>query len=144
MKLRVTVAAIAVLSALAAAACLTAIQAAQGPNFDKLSDGDRTTFQKRFEQEIWPLLTRHGKDGCIGCHSGKIVSALRTIGVVDKDFRMLLRVGFLLPDDPGSLLSRITARDPKRRMPPTERASWTPAEVAKLREFVADVDKKNQ
>ena len=88
------------------------------------------------------MMNRHGKDGCIGCHAGKIVSALRTSGDPVKDFRILLKEGFLLPDDPGSLLSRITSRDSKRRMPPGDRPAWSNDEVATLRDFIRDLDRK--
>ncbi len=114
---------------------------AQGVNFDKLAAEDRTVFQKRFEEEIWPLLQRNGKDGCVGCHSGKLVSALKLKGDAAKDFAMLLREGFFLPDDAGSLLGRITDPDPQRRMPMGKRA-WSAEEVAKLRTFVNALDKK--
>ena len=61
-------------------------------------------------------MTRNGKDGCVGCHQDKkIVTALRLTGNLDKDFRIVLREGFLLKDDPGSLLGRVTDRDLKRR-----------------------------
>src|SRR4051794_39027265 len=80
---------------------------AQGRNFDKLADADRKVLGERFKADVWPLLVRGGKDGCVGCHSGgKLVSALRFSGDPDKDFRMLLREGFFLKDDGGSLLGR--------------------------------------
>src|SRR5262249_26960346 len=113
--------------------------AGQGPNFDKLSNDDRSIFQKRFEKEILPLLSRQGKDGSMGCYSGKTVSAVRTTGKVDKYFRMLLKEGFFIADDPGSLLSRITDGDTKRRMPPDNRPAWTAEEVSRLRDFVSDL-----
>ena len=118
--------------------------ATQGPNFDKLSAQDRAAFQKRFEVEIWPLLVRSGKDGCIGCHAGKIVSALHTKGDVAKDFPMLLKDGFFLVDDPGNLLSRIKDANAKRRMPPGGRPRWTDEEAATLRAFMVDMDRKQE
>lgn len=118
--------------------------ATQGPDFDKLSPEDRKTFQKRFEGDIWPLMMRNGKDGCIGCHATKIVSALHTTGDLAKDFHKMLKDGFFLVDDPGSLLSRITERNSKRRMPPGDRPLWTEAEIAKLRSFVIDIEQKQQ
>ena len=44
------------------------LSSAGPPNFDKLGGGDRKVFADRFEKEIWPLLSRNGKDGCLGCH----------------------------------------------------------------------------
>ena len=88
--------------------CLSSATAG-GQNFDKLNDADRKVFAERFEREVWPLLVRGGKDGCVGCHrGGKIVSALRFSGNVDKDFLMLLKDGFFLHPDDGSLLARLT------------------------------------
>src|SRR5262245_22650245 len=98
---------------------LRGLQARQAPSFDRLADADRKELGERFRRDVWPLLERNGKDGCVGCHkTGKIVSALRMSGEADRDFRMLLRDGFLLKGDAGSLLERITDPDPKRRMPP--------------------------
>lgn len=126
-------------------------QAQQGLNFDRLTDEDRQAFQKRFEKELWPLLTRYERDGCVGCHAGaKIVSALRMTGDINKDFPMMIRQGFFIPDDAGSLLGRMLDKDPKRIMPPPakdpkfKRPHWTEQELALLRTFVIDLDKKQK
>jgi len=116
---------------------------AQPPSFDKLTGADRQVFQKRFEKEIWPLMTRNGKQGCVGCHSGKQVTALRLTSKLETDFPMLIKDGFFLPNDAGSLLGRITDPDKERRMP-KDRAPWTEQEVQVLRAFVGDLDKKQQ
>ena len=131
-----------------AAVCVLALRgptAAQGPNFDKLNDTDRKVLSERFTKEVWPLLNQGGKDGCIGCHNGKIVSALRFTGDPDKDFRKLLRDGFFLKDDPGSLLSRIEDRNAKRRMPPPKNGSpWPEADKKVLEAFVDAIEKKQR
>ncbi|MCI0684175.1 MAG: hypothetical protein L0Y71_18860 [Gemmataceae bacterium] len=132
----------AIMVALAAAAA-AAVRAQQG-SFDKLSAADRQAFQERFAKDIWPLLQRNGKNGCVGCHSGKIVSALHLTGQVERDFPMLLREGFFIPDDAGSLLGRITDKDPERRMPRSKVGLWTDAETKLLAQFVADLDKKQR
>ena len=128
--------------------CVLALRgptAAQGPNFDKLNDTDRKVLSERFTKEVWPLLNQGGKDGCIGCHNGKIVSALRFTGDPDKDFRKLLRDGFFLKDDPGSLLSRIEDRNAKRRMPPPKNGSpWPEADKKVLEAFVDAIEKKQR
>jgi len=129
---------------LVCALCLRPVMG-QAPSFDHLSDADRQVFQQRFEKEVWPLLQRGGKDGCVGCHSqGKIVSSLRFRGDAGKDFAMLLKEGFFLPDDAGSLLSRVTDPDPKRRMPPGKLPAWSEADIKVLRTFVADLDRKQK
>ena len=113
-------------------------------SFDQLTDLDRQAFAKRFEKEIWPLLARGGKDGCIGCHRGGMVTALKLSGVPANDFPYLLREGFFIPGDPGNLHSRIIHKDPKRRMPPDNRTPWTEKEAAALQSFILDLDKKQQ
>jgi hypothetical protein len=115
----------------------------QPPSFDKLRDADRKAFSERFQKEIWPLLVAGGKDGCVGCHNGKRVSSLRFHENPEKDFRMLLKEGFFLKDDAGSLLDRVVEKDKKRRMPPDNLPPWTEAQVRVLRDFVNDLDKKN-
>jgi hypothetical protein len=119
---------------------------AQGRNFDKLADADRKVLAERFKQEVWPLLMRGGKDSCVGCHStGKIVSALRFSGDPDKDFRVLLREGFFLKDDMGSLLGRIEDTNKKRRMPPPDRLPpWTDAEKKPLSDLVDAIQLKQK
>ena len=116
--------------------------AAQPANFDRLAEPDRKVFGERFKKEVWPLLARGGKDGCVGCHNGKVVSALKFAGDPDKDFRMLLRDGFFLKDDPGSLLSRIEDTNLKRRMPPKDLPTWTETERKMLEALVNAIDAK--
>ena len=97
-----------------------------GPNFDRLTDADRKDMQERFTKEVWPLLIRGEKNGCVGCHNGKIN-------------------GFMLRDDSGSLLAHIKSKDRKKRMPPPGKADpWTEAEMDVLQKFVVDLDKKQQ
>lgn len=119
---------------------------AQGQKFDKLADADRKELGERFKKEVWPLLVRGGKDGCVGCHSGKgIVSALRFSGDPDQDFRMLVREGFFLVDDNGSLLSRIEDKNKKRVMPPPKNgAPWSDAEKKTLGDLVQAIDRKQK
>lgn len=131
------------LTALSALLLIWQIGFAQAPSFDKLGDADREALQKRFEKEIWPLIERNGKNGCLGCHSGGQVTALRLTGEVTKDFPMLVREGFFIPDDAGSLLGRLSDPDPERRMP-RKGKPWTPAELKTLSDFVADLDKKQK
>ena len=94
---------------------------------------------------VWPLLERGGKNGCVGCHNGKILSTLRMSGDADKDFRDMLREGFFLKGDVGSLLARILETDKKRRMPPPSKGpAWGVADVKILSDFVNDVHNKQK
>jgi hypothetical protein len=128
------------------AAAVSALHAAQAPSFDRLSEEDRKALGERFRREVWPLLERGDKDGCVGCHrDGKIVSALRMSGDPDRDFRMLLREGFFLKDDAGSLLARVIDPDRRRRMPPPSKGpAWEEDQVRTLRAFVEAVHQKQK
>jgi hypothetical protein len=128
------------------AASVSALGAAQAPSFDRLSEEDRKALGERFKREVWPLLEQGGKNGCVGCHrDGKIVSALRMSGDADRDFRMLLRDGFLLKDDAGSLLARVLDPDRRRRMPPPSKGpAWGEGEVRTLRAFVEAIHQKQK
>ena len=116
---------------------------ADAPKFDNLQEEDRTVFSVRFEKEIWPLLKRNGRDGCAGCHNRQQRrGTLAFSGEADADFRMLLRRGFFLPDDPGSILYAVSVATGQLRMPPASRPRWTKTEIELLRRFIQDVDKK--
>jgi hypothetical protein len=130
-------------SALTMLAYGTVFGRVQPPSFDKLNEADRNAFRERFRREIWPLLVQGGKDGCVGCHNGKKVTTLRFRGDAETDFRMLVRDGYFLKDDAGSLLERVVDKDRKRRMPPDNLPPWTGEQVQALRGFVNDLDRKN-
>ena len=122
-----------------------AMALAGGANFDFLKDDDRAVLEKRFVKEIYPLMLRGDKQGCVGCHNGKIVSSLKMSGNAEKDFRMMLKEGFFIPNDSGSALTRIKSKDRKQKMPPPGKGEpWTEKETQVLHEFVMDLDKKQQ
>ncbi len=123
---------------------LRGLGAGKAPSFDKLDEADRKVLAERFKREVWPILVRGGKDGCVGCHAGKGGGALHFSGDADKDFRMLLRDGFFLKDDPGSLLSRIEDTNKKRRMPPDNRPAWSGADKKALGELVEAIHHKQK
>lgn len=94
----------------------------------------------RFEREIYPLLLRGGEASCIRCHDQATSSELEFVGDARDDFQMLLAGGYFLPNRPDSLLSRIEAENPKRRMPKGDDAPlWTDAERELLRQFATSV-----
>jgi hypothetical protein len=127
------------------ASSFAAALAGGGANFDFLTDADRKVMQERFVKEIWPLMQRGEKNGCVGCHNGKINSSLKMSGNAEKDFRMLVKDGFFIPDDTGSVLTRIKSKDRKKRMPPPGKAdAWTQEEMEALHKFVTDLDKKQE
>jgi hypothetical protein len=133
------------LAVAAAVSGLDPLRAGQAGKFDKLSDNDRKILGARFEKEIWPLLIREGKEGCVGCHTRKEGgAALRMTGDAAKDFRLLVGQGFMLKGDAGSMLERILDKDPKRHMPPGNRPSWTEPDIKLLEAFVNDLHEKNR
>ena len=117
-----------------------------GPNFDFLKDDDRKAMQERFKKELWPLMERGEKNCCVGCHVlPKTGGNMKMTGNIDKDFRMLIKEGFFIPNDSGSMLAHILSKDRKKRMPPPGKGDpWTDAEVKVLQQFVTDLDKRQQ
>ena len=142
MKTRTILAGLIVLAGSSFAASL----AGGGPNFDFLKDDDRKAMQERFNKELWPLLVRGEKQGCIGCHALPGTGGqMKMSGNTEKDFRLLVKAGFFLPNDSGSMLSHILSKDRKKRMPPPGKGDpWTMEEIEVLAKFVADLDKKQQ
>jgi hypothetical protein len=127
------------------ASTITAALAGGGGNFDYLTDADRKVLEERFVKDIYPMMQKDGKNGCVGCHNGKIVSSLKMTGDARKDFRMLVKEGFFIPNDSGSLLVRIKSTNRKQRMPPPGKGEpWTKEETEVLHKFVADLDSKQQ
>ena len=90
----------------------------------------------RFARDLWPLLTRPGAN-CVACHGKGSPSQMHLPGDAAGSFRQLLADGRLDAHNPSSLLARVSATDPARRMPPPGMPGWTPAEQARLREFMA-------
>jgi hypothetical protein len=123
-----------------------ALLGGDGGNFDHLTDADRKLMQERFNKEIWPLLERNGKEGCVGCHStGKVLNTLKLTGKRELDFPKLLREGFFIPGDTGSLLARITSQNRRERMPPPGKGDpWSMDDIELLQRFVTDLDSKQQ
>jgi hypothetical protein len=119
---------------------------AGGANFDFLTDADRNVLQERFVKELWPLMERGGKEGCIGCHAlPKTGGAMKVSGNAEKDFRFLVKEGFFLPNDAGSMLAHIQSKDRKKRMPPPGKGEpWTEKETEILHRFVVDLGKMQQ
>lgn len=129
---------------LAYAACSLAVAlAGGGSNFDSLKDADRKAMQERFAKEVWPLLERNGKAGCVGCHQlASSRGTMKLTGNLDKDFPMLVKEGFFIPGDSGSMLVQIS----KKRMPPPGKGgkAWTKEEIEVLSKFVDDLEAKQQ
>jgi len=112
--------------------------------FDRLSSSDREAFAKRFEKEIWPILTKGGKESCTGCHAvgRNTVTSLRFSGDAGKDYAKMLKEGYLIANDAGSLLERIKTSHPDRKMPPGKRDRVPSEEVKIFDSFINDLEAK--
>jgi hypothetical protein len=121
------------------------VDVACGENSQSPNQIDPTAaFSARFEKEVWPLMIRRDRDGCVGCHNAKHRSTLKFSGEAARDFQMLLREGFFLPDDPGGLLHAVTTSNPDTHMPPGKRPSWTAEEIGRLRRLVEELSQINK
>ncbi len=90
-----------------------------------------------FARDLYPLLLRGGEAGCVGCHDPSTSSDLAFVGDARSDLLMLRSGGWLDPGRPDGLLDRLSAGDPKRRMPRGEEAvPWTEEEIGLLRRFM--------
>jgi len=112
----------------------------QSPNhpIPLLSADDTRAFTRRFEKEVWPLLSR-AESGCLTCHDAKATNPLRLFKDAPGAFKTLLTDGHLEAENPGSILARVTAPDKARKMPPAPFTPWTDEEVQTLRAFSNDL-----
>ena len=91
--------------------------------------------QRRFNAEIWPLISENGKSSCTRCHHQRHRSGLRLTGEPETDFSILLRQGFLHPSDPSSILESIASKEADRKMPPGKLPQWTDDQIETLKRF---------
>ena len=95
---------------------------------------------QRFEQQIWPLLTRDGKNSCVSCHDNENKSELQFFADAESNFKMLLEQGYFAANNPDALLGRITTVNRKKRMPKGKEAKpWSKEAVHTLRTFLGDL-----
>src|SRR5512140_1920119 len=71
---------------------------------------------KRFEREIWPLLTRGEGRSCVSCHDAENRSPLHFFNEPHSDFRMLREEGYFSTTEPDALLGRVASTHPTKRM----------------------------
>ncbi len=90
-----------------------------------------TVFETRFQNTIWPLLTRN----CTQCHVSSNPSSLHFANSASQSFNVLLAGGFLDPESPTSLLAKVASPIAANRMPPAPYHQWTQAECDTLRSF---------
>ena len=96
---------------------------------------------KKFQKEIYPLLTRGQEDSCVSCHDVDAKSSLKFFGNVTNDFKLLLNDGYFATQGSDTLLGRITTDNPKKRMPKGKSVKpWTAAEVQQLKGFLAELN----
>jgi len=109
----------------------------------RLSDADMVVFSKRFESELWPIMTR-GKGDCAHCHDGDGKSQLEIPDEhADTAFKHLLSEDRFDPKNPAGVLARVTSKDPKVMMPPpASKKPWSEAEIALLLKFEDELKPK--
>lgn len=104
-----------------------------------LTAQDAATFERRFTEEIWPLLER-SPGGCLSCHGASSASQLHfAADGASANFKKLLGHGFFDPESPSGILARVSSPLPEQRMPPKPQQPWSDADVARLRSFVTDL-----
>lgn len=95
---------------------------------------------RRFEREIWPLMTRpaDASKACVACHrdDGSNTSDFVLPGEPEEAFEALLDGGYFDRENPNSLLSRIGRKSAEKRMPPEPGTPWSASEVKRLEAFV--------
>jgi hypothetical protein len=104
---------------------------------------DIAAFTARFQTEIWPLLTDRAGN-CAGCHRVSNPSQMHLVGSTDDVFKTLLNEGHFDPENPASLLARVTAPLGPTRMPPPPLDPWSEQSITTLRSFVNDLYTKRQ
>ena len=83
-------------------------------------------------------------ESCVACHDSEGTSDLVFFGQSKEDFAMLRQAGYLEAEGPDTLLGRVTAANPKRRMPKGEHAkSWDDDQVSVLSEFLTTLNTSN-
>jgi hypothetical protein len=95
---------------------------------------------KRFETEIYPLMTRLGEDSCVSCHDPDTSSNLVFIGNARDDFQMLLDQQYFSVQGPDSILARLETENTKKRMPKGRSVEpWTKGEIESFRVFLNEI-----
>jgi hypothetical protein len=102
-----------------------------------LAQSEPSAPPNRFDREIRPILAEH----CLGCHGrDKPEGGLR---LSDRQAALLggeSRSPAIVPGKPDAseLIRRIISTDPNERMPPEEKEPLSAADVASLRNWIAD------
>ena len=103
---------------------------------DRAPAAERQALVARFQSQIWPLLNRdRGGKSCVGCHAEENPAELIFLPDAKSNFVMLLDNGYFDPDDPASLLARVTAPSNEVRMPPNPLPPIGEDEIKLLRVF---------
>ncbi len=95
------------------------------------SPAQNIAFQSQFVKTIWPML----QTSCTGCHNASNPSSLHFNSTAVSSFHSLLAGGYLDPQNPESLLSRVASPIPSSLMPPAPYHKWTEAQCNVLRSF---------
>jgi hypothetical protein len=126
----------------AAALCSALIGRAAEPKPSPRNQTLRDEIVQQFRDEVYPLLARESdqQESCVACHDSNTRSSLAFVGEVEDDFDMLLENGYFSMQGPDTLWSRVTAENPKKRMPKGKTAAaWPSSDVERLGTFLRGV-----
>ena len=93
-------------------------------------------FAERFQEEVYPLLTRSA-NGCAACHHAKSTRRFQVLGSSGATFTMLLERDLLEPHDPMAIASRVASEDTELRMP--KAGTLASAEIERIASFANDL-----
>lgn len=98
----------------------------------------KTQLLQQFTESVYPLLQRGGEKSCVGCHKSEKNSSLVLVGNAKDDFNLLLQNNYFDPQQPDSLLARVSHKKASVRMPEDEKP-WSPRDIQVLRAYVASL-----
>ncbi len=93
-------------------------------------------FAERFSKDIYPLMSRE-QNGCKACHFADSPRMFRVLETPRATYSLLLEQELFHLQDPMAIVARLLSGDPEMRMP--KAGQWTAPEIARLRDFAADL-----
>lgn len=105
-----------------------------------LTEETKLAFADRFKTQLWPLITA-GEKNCFGCHGNQTQTPLEMSEDSRETFLTLLQKNYFDPENPSSLLAKLSSPTEKNRMPPPPATAWDEAKLKIIRAFVNDLFK---
>ncbi|MBI1387037.1 MAG: hypothetical protein GC154_01140 [bacterium] len=102
-----------------------------------ISNETRAAFAARFESEIWPLFNQGGMN-CLTCHASAEQTPVQFGPDGEITFQHLMDRDYFNPENPSSLLAKVSAANPEVRMPPKPFDAWPESSVQAVKRFSHD------